>query len=273
MSRRIVITGCLIAAGGLLVGLSATATAGNAPRQGAGHVWLTTSAGYGHTCGIRTDRTLWCWGDNGYGQLGMGDYIHRWRAPTQIGTDTDWAHVESGGAYTCGIRTDRTLWCWGDNRYGQLGLGDTNPHVVPVRVGTDTDWADLDAGGSHTCGIRTNHTLWCWGYNAYGELGLGDTAHRLTPTQVGADTTWADVQLGILHTCAIRVEHTLWCWGYNSHGQLGLGDTIDRQTPIQVGIETNWAEVTGGNYHTCGDSHRPHPVVLGLERLWPARTR
>src|SRR6478609_365846 len=133
MSRRIIIaiSGCLIAGGGLLVGVSATAAAGNAPRHPIGHVWQVVSTGFSHTCGIRTDATLWCWGDNEYGQLGLGDQKDRW-VPRRVGTG--WVDVTAGG-HSCGIRTDATLWCWGYNGSGQLGLGDTIGRNTPTQVG------------------------------------------------------------------------------------------------------------------------------------------
>ena len=128
MFRRVVIavTTCVMVAVGLLFAVHgpSTAAAQEAP-QDSGPVWLTVSAGGFHTCGIRTDHTLWCWGDNGYGQLGLGDKKKR-AMPTQVGTGTDWAGLVAGNAHTCATRTDHTLWCWGLNRDGQLGIGSNN---------------------------------------------------------------------------------------------------------------------------------------------------
>jgi alpha-tubulin suppressor-like RCC1 family protein len=82
-------------------------------------------------------------------------------------------------------KSDQTLWCWGGNQYGQLGLGDTDDRHSPTQVGVDADWAVVDAGAYQTCGIRVDSTLWCWGRNDHGQLGLGDTEDRRVPTQVG----------------------------------------------------------------------------------------
>src|SRR4051812_32249079 len=92
-----------------------------------------------------------------------------------------WRQVTGGETHTCGIRRDHSLWCWGGNDIGQLGLGDTKDRLVPRRVGTDADWARVEAGFRHTCGIRAGGSLWCWGWNLHGELGLGDTRSRLLP--------------------------------------------------------------------------------------------
>ncbi len=151
MSRRLVIalippviavlSAALFVAGGL-----STATAGAAADAHTGRVWATVSGGYWHTCGIRLDHTLWCWGNNKNGQLGLGDNTRR-DVPTQVGTDADWAGLDAGYNNTCATRTDQTLWCWGWNHYGQLGVGDTTDRTTPTQVGTGTEWAQLDAGG------------------------------------------------------------------------------------------------------------------------------
>jgi len=71
-----------------------------------------------------------------------------------------WAKISTGDSHTCGVRTDRSLWCWGDNDYGALGLGDRTDRRVPTRVGTDLDWVKISTGGQHTCGVRTDRSLW-----------------------------------------------------------------------------------------------------------------
>ena len=107
------------------------------------------------------------------------------RRPSQVGTASDWYGLSAGHKQTCATRPDHTLWCWGLNNAGQVGVGDTTDRTVPTQVGTGADWAAISAGGSlHTCALRSDHTLWCWGYNANGQLGLGDLTDRLVPAQV-----------------------------------------------------------------------------------------
>jgi alpha-tubulin suppressor-like RCC1 family protein len=184
--------------------------------------WASVSAGYYHTCGTRTDGTIWCWGGNQYGQLGLGHALVSGdparcgsckAKPMQVGSRTDWTSLVAGALHTCATRVDHTLWCWGYNGEGGLGLGDTDDRHFPVQVGVDTDWASLALGGFHTCATRTDGTLWCWGWNRYGQLGVRDTVNRLTPTQVGAGNLWSQLGAGSIHTCATRTNHTLWCWG------------------------------------------------------------
>ena len=115
--------------------------------------WATVYTSNASTCGARTDGTLWCWGFNGYGQLGTGDITDR-LTPTQIGTATDWATVSTTSFSTCATRNDGTLWCWGYNPDGNLGTGDTTYRLTPTQVGTATDWTTVDTGGvaASTCG-------------------------------------------------------------------------------------------------------------------------
>jgi alpha-tubulin suppressor-like RCC1 family protein len=107
------------------------------------------ATGYGHTCTIHTDDTLWCWGSNYSGQLGDGTTTNQ-ATPVRVGDAATWAGIDAGTSGTCAIRTDGTLWCWGNNFRGQLGDGSTTNRATPVRVGTDSTWASVCAGDSHT---------------------------------------------------------------------------------------------------------------------------
>jgi alpha-tubulin suppressor-like RCC1 family protein len=194
----------------------------------AGARWSQVSAGDFHTCAVRDGHTLWCWGYNQYGQLGLGSHGGTHPAPVQVGHRAVWAHVTAGGQDTCATRINQTLWCWGLNGQGQLGVGDTQDRYIPTQVGENADWADVSASYYHACAIRTDHSLWCWG------LGYPLENDEAFPTQVGTDTDWASVFDGYTHTCGTRTDATLWCWGSNAYGQLGLGDHEDRNLPTQV---------------------------------------
>ena len=102
------------------------------------------------------------------------------------------------------MRTNGTLWAWGNNFYGQLGDGTTTGRTTPVQVGTETNWKAVDTGTSHTVATRTNGTLWAWGGNADGQLGDGTTTARLSPIQIGTNTDWVVLSAGGQHTIAGR---------------------------------------------------------------------
>jgi alpha-tubulin suppressor-like RCC1 family protein len=138
--------------------------------------------------------------------------------------------------HTCAVRTDGTLWCWGRNSDGELGIGPGASKNTPAQVGKATDWSLVSSGGYstyHSCAVKTTGTLWCWGGNTSGQLGDGTRISRDTPTQVGSATNWSDVAPGSNHTCAVRTDGTLWCWGTNHNGQLGDG-TGWMEAPTQV---------------------------------------
>jgi alpha-tubulin suppressor-like RCC1 family protein len=217
----------------------------------------SVSAGGLHTCAVKTDHTLWCWGSNFYGQLGDGTTTNR-TAPVQVsGHATDWAAVTAGASHTCAVRTDHTLWCWGLNGDGEFGNGTTTDSPVPVQVGGHAaDWAAVTAGTGNTCAVKTDHTLWCWGYNPDGQVGDGSTTGRTVPVQVsGHAADWAAVTAGAAgasDTCAVRTNGTVWCWGDNTYDQLGGSTTTGSPVPVQVsGHATDWAAVTAGGDHTC----------------------
>ncbi len=195
--------------------------------------------------------SLWCWGDDRYGQLGVGDTKRR-AVPTQVGTSTDWVGLVAGNAHTCATRSDHTLWCWGWNRDGQLGIDSKNLNrTTPTRVGTGTNWAEVSAAGiAHTCGIRTDDTLWCWGFNSTGQLGLGDNTNQNSPTPGRHRHHLVHVTAGDGHTCATRADAPCGAGETTSAVNSGSATTRTGTTPTRVGTSTDWANVSAGKATT-----------------------
>lgn len=215
----------------------------SSPKQiGALTNWLNISTGYKYAVAIKTDGTMWSWGRNQFGQLGLTTYGTNYSSPKQIGSLTTWSKVVACQVHVHAIKTDGTLWGWGRNNNGQLGLGNITNYSSPKQVGALTNWLYLCNGGYYnTLAIKTDGTLWTWGDNAYGQLGNGvNTTSYSSPKQVGALTTWASSAGGVYLATAIKTNGTLWAWGFNSRGQLGQGNTISRSSPVQVGALTNW---------------------------------
>ena len=191
-----------------------------------------------------------------------------------------WAHIAAGAYHTCGIRADSTLWCWGDNSSGELGIGSHTGQNRPRQVTTPATrgWATVTAASDYTCATRADGTLWCWGDNSSGQLGLGPGGGRGQdlPRQVTTPATggWASVATGAEDTCGTRTDATLWCWGYNGAGELGIGNLISQGRPRQV--SQPGPRRLGHRHHrqphVC-HPHRCHLVVLGPQRLRPARDR
>ena len=216
--------------------------------------WKQVSAGAsGVISAIKTDGTLWLWGYNQYGQLGLGDITYR-SSPVQLGTLANWKQVSAGPAYSstvAAIKTDGTLWMWGSNSSGQLGLGDFNDRSSPVQVGSLTGWKQVNVGNSFIAAIKTNGTLWTWGSNTEGQLGLGNDVGTSSPVQIGTLTNWKQLTTGARHVAAIKNNGTLWTWGRGYEGQLGNGiPFLNSSSPIQIGSLTNWKLTGCGGYYT-----------------------
>jgi alpha-tubulin suppressor-like RCC1 family protein len=209
--------------------------------------WNKVSCGTHHTVAIKTDGTLWTWGRNSYGQLGLNDLVHI-SSPVQVGSLTNWKFVSAGGpasigdGFSAAIKTDGTLWTWGNNTSGQLGLNDVVHRSSPVQVGSLTNWKQVAAVTSSLFAIKTDGTLWSVGNNTRSQLGQNNTTSISSPVQVGSLTNWKQVTGGFYSAAAVKTDGTLWVWGRN-YGSLGLNDLTHRSSPTQVGSLTNWKTV------------------------------
>ena len=108
--------------------------------------------------------------------------------------------VAAGLRHVLAIKSNGTLWGWGDNGYGQLGDGTTVSRSLPVQIGTATNWAKLEAGDINSFGIKTDGTLWAWGSNSFYQLGNNTTLSSNVPIQIGTATNWDMVSAGGIHT-------------------------------------------------------------------------
>ncbi len=302
--------------------------------------WKSIACGTNHAVALKTDGTLWSWGFNNKGVMGVNDTTQRNTPVTTLLGGTNWKSISAGGDYTVALKTDGTLWSWGGNDFGQLGVNDITQRNTPVTTLLGgTNWKSTACGNFHTVAIKTDGSLWTWGYNSYGQLGnnrprlltttvLTGTAtagsnvfnttdtggisvsaiyssiytsppsgsfsggppvpiiisvdtnvsitfgfmsnfssnysgtltfeqlgseHRSTPiTTLLGGTNWKSIDCGYSHTVAIKTDGTLWTWGSNSYGHLGVNDTISRSTPVTTllgGI--NWKQVSSGFNHTA----------------------
>ena len=229
----------------------------SSPTQiGSSSNWSTLSA-YGmvrHALAVKSDGTLWAWGDGSDGQLGLGNRTD-YSSPKQVGSLTTWLKAVAGYRVSFAIKTDGTLWSWGGDvqSFGVLGHGNRTAYSSPKQVGSLTNWAEVASGFRTTAAVKTDGTLWTWGNNYFGSSGLGQgtSSHYSSPKQVGSLTTWLKVACGYGHVHATTTGGALWAWGFNANGQLGLGNTTYKfDSPNQVGALTNWSSIsdgTGGN--------------------------
>jgi len=209
--------------------------------------WKIISAGGNSSLAIKKDGTLWAWGDNFWGQLGDGSFGNKRFIPVRIGSDNNWESVSEGRAFTLAIKTDGTLWAWGNNLFGQLG-NQASAAFVPTRVGTSSDWKAVSAGGNHTIAIKVDGTLWAWGYNYNGQLGDGTLINKATPVKIGSESNWKSIAIGDSFSVATKTDGTLWAWGINDLGQVGNGTFAASSIPTQVGAGNTWESVSAGHY-------------------------
>jgi hypothetical protein len=175
-----------------------TIDAVTAPVQVGGNDWKQAIAADTHSCAIKTDSTLWCWGVDIAGVTGHGPSLDPvYPSPRQVGTSADWLVVEGEFDYTCGVKTDRSLWCWG-------AFNSSIPESeVPVQIGIETNWLTAAGGTNTACAIKTDLSLWCWGRNGDGQVGDGTTIDRPLPVLVGSgpflavDVAWTSQALAL----------------------------------------------------------------------------
>ena len=160
-----------------------------------GSNWKQVAVGGDSTLAIKTDGTLWGWGENGRGQLGDGTLVNK-SSPVQTVTGgTNWKNVSCGDLVTGAIKTDGTLWMWGYNLYGQLADGTTADKSSPVQtVSGGTNWRQVNPSVNHCAAIKTDGTLWTWGFNSSGQLGDSTTVNKSSPVQTTlGGTNWKTV--------------------------------------------------------------------------------
>ena len=273
----------------------------SSPVQVPGNGWSSTLtiSEEGTTSAIKTNGELWMWGDNSKGALGQNSIVQR-SSPVQI-PGTTWAYAAAAmgdpGASTFGIKTDGTLWTWGNNQFGYLGQNNTTLYSSPVQL-PGTTWSHVEGSNQVTYGIKTDGTLWSWGSNTYGGLGLSQALPTKisSPTQVPG-TTWAAVSSGNYGVIATKTDGTLWAWGSNTSGVLGQnsGTNAHRSSPVQIpgttwpttrdklnnysgsfagAIKTDgtlwtWGRDDWGNLgHVSTGTSRSSPTQVGSDTTW-----
>jgi cysteine-rich repeat protein len=267
--------------GQLGLGTNADMTANHPYQNGVvklGAAATAVVAGRAHTCALMTDGTVRCWGANNAGQLGLGNTMNvgdneapdAQHATAMLGMPA--IYIGAGGDVTCAVMMDGTLRCWGQNNYGQLGLGHTRvigddelPTAANAQVILDDTVSLVGPGGDHTCAVMSSNLVRCWGRNDLGQLGLGYTMNigdNEPPTAAAAimfpgATTFGAILAGATRTFAWMADgNAMRGWGDNS--DYGLG--VDFAQAMPDAKATDWGdfsfvapiqEIAVGGYHVC----------------------
>jgi hypothetical protein len=250
---------------------------------------IAIASGHFHVCALRKDHTLWCWGRNNRGQLGLDDEIQdqEHKLPVQVpgldnvtavcagngGTNGSQANDRSfalagriywgqpgsaiacgeGNSFACYITPARTLLCWGENTSGQLGDG-TGDHAnytgYAIPAEVLSDVVKVDGAHQHACALRQNGELWCWGRNFSGALGLGAVTDGIEPPRrVIGLGPVIDFSTAGNESCAIEEGGQLYCWGGDRNNLLGADG--DTPTPQPIAGEAHTRAVSLSVNHGC----------------------
>lgn len=211
--------------------------------------------------GIRTDGTLWSWGADPWGELGLALASNATSTPTttvnQIGSDTKWVSAHEGNNFVIALKSDGTIWSWGRNLQGELGIGlpvASNPYKnSPQQIGTDTDWVEVGAGSNWAGARKSDGTIWTWGNNSFGQMGQGSTTYDtiLSPLKVGTDTDWISFKPTGGFALALKSNGAVYAWASNNLGQQESNAALNTSvlTPTRIGTASNWTYIAGGFRH------------------------
>jgi alpha-tubulin suppressor-like RCC1 family protein len=279
-----------------------TVIARSSPVQiGTQTTWSTLGGTTQVTMAIKTDGTMWGWGTNTAGAIGDNTVVTK-SSPVQVGTLTTWSSLAGGnqGVSMAAIKTDGSLWAWGNNANGAVGDGTTANRSSPVQIGRSYNWYDIEKfntgtfyidkarniyatgrdingvlgnlkpssyrsspvlvgsggywsmaighGGGYAIAIsESNGTLWAWGYNNDGDVGDSTTINRSSPVQIGTQSNWSMISTSSSQsTVAVKIDGTLWSWGNGAGGRLGNGLTTYRSSPVQIGTLSDWTYASAG---------------------------
>ncbi|MDQ7075579.1 MAG: hypothetical protein Q9O24_10620 [Gammaproteobacteria bacterium] len=259
---------------------------------------------------LKADGSVWCWGQNQYGQLGNGTQIDSLTAVQSNISNV--IAIATGPADVMALKKDGTVWAWGDNLYWKFGststasaggvfqvLGISNvvaiasgsyhalylkadgsvwlsgrmgsvSHRTPTQVANLSQVVEITAGQEYSLARKKDGSVWAWGANYYGNLGDNTTTERLTPVQITGLNQVVDLAANLFHSLAVKADGTVWSWGSNTAGQLGHRKA-QHKTPQQIiGVSQFNAVATGGNHSAA---YQSHSAMSGLLMFNPPENR
>lgn len=224
---------------------------------------VAVAAGRVHSLALTKDGKVWAWGDNSSGQLGDGTTVPRQR-PVPVNNLTQVTAIAAGGRFfSVALKSDGTVWTWGENAVGQLGDGTNTPRLRPVAVPNLVNVSAISAGRGHVLALQRDGSVWAWGWNGMGQLGDGTQIDRTRPVQVRNVNDATAISAGSLtHSLALRSDGLVLAWGNNYSGQ--LGDAALPQRPIAK-LVPGLADIVA---ISAGSSHNVAMMGSGAVYVW-----
>jgi alpha-tubulin suppressor-like RCC1 family protein len=213
-------------------------------RIGSESDWTQVAAGVEHVVALKNDGSLWSWGRNDHGQVGQGNLTNYIATPTRIGTETNWTQICANFDHSLALKSDGSLWAWGENEDGELGDGTTNDRAIPTLIGAARDWRTIAASCARDFALKKNGTLWVWGHHG----GSND----LTPRQIAPDTNWLAFSDCGGALVALKTDGTLWLEGTYAYKVAPAFVSGPTEHFVQFGQDRDWTEVYVGAYHFYG---------------------
>ncbi|MGE5673171.1 MAG: stalk domain-containing protein [Mycobacterium leprae] len=210
---------------------------------------VTVTGGYGHSLLLTGDGSVWAWGDDSYGQLGIGKKGME-TAPVQLTAPTGVKAISAGYQHTLAVTSDGKVWAWGGNDYGQLGAGrDTSFSLSPLAVAGLTDATAVAAGNGFSLVLKKDGTVWAWGKNLNGQLGSAGS-DSAKPIRVSGLTGITAIAAGTKHALALSSSGEVWTWGSGEYGQLGNNKYDDTYTAAKVPGLADVVAISAGERHS-----------------------
>ena len=201
--------------------------------------WVGISTAQTHSLAIKSDGTIWTWGESVRPQFGGLAAIS---TPAPAAPGNDWKQAAAGGIHSVALKKDGTLWAWGDNWAGSVGIPSKTGSAVPVQIGAATNWVKVWASTLETVAMQSDGSLWYWGDNPNPAFNQ-DVGRTVAPTRVSADTNWVDVGFGVNTVFAIKSDGTLWAWGRKAQHYTGATNTAQNVIPTRVGTNSDWRSI------------------------------
>jgi alpha-tubulin suppressor-like RCC1 family protein len=232
---------------------------------------IAVAAGDGESMALKSDGTVWVWGYNGNGQLGIGTMSPlQQTTPVQVNGLSGVLAIAAGNGNSLVLKGDGTVWGWGYNLDGRLGNGTTTSSMTPVQASGLSGVIAIAAGDGVSMALKSDGSVWAWGS---GSLGNGTTAGSTIPTHVQSLSGVTAIAAGSSYSLALKSNGTVWAWGNNGSGQLGTGTTSPLApvtTPVQVNNLSSVTAIAAGDIFSLAIQGEANAVATHFSVSAPA---